>query len=92
MKILYMMFAGDYNIHYEFYGDAIQATIDGVTDTFDFTDLRHDDMVEEINTTLSINPIISVDRKESGELYVKLLKTFKSDEKYVNARTNWVEV
>ena len=46
-------------------------------DTFDFSDLP-DGVLEDVKTTLSINPIISA-KKENGELYVKLLNFIDTD-------------
>lgn len=70
---------------FEYGVDTITATRGGVTDTFDFSELRHGDIIEDtemdIVTKLEYNPIIQVARDESGTLYVILLNSYSDTDK-----------
>ena len=73
-------------IWYELEHQKVTATINGVTDTFDFTDMpdgvleTYDDYGNElIETSLETNPI-SRAVKESGILYIDLLFSIDADE------------
>ena len=63
-------------MEYEFNGEKITATLtqngQGYTDTFDFSGLP-EGKLEEVETELPVNPILSAERKD-GVLWVKLLK------------------
>lgn len=85
MKVLYSPQLNPNNfVSYKFEGDKIHAKMGGITDTFDFTEVEEgifklfieDDekgqVYEVIETTLPVNPINYVERRE-GELYIKLL-------------------
>ena len=48
-------------ITYDFSGSKISATLDGVTDVFDFKTVRSAVKVSTIRTTLAINPIEKVE-------------------------------
>lgn len=80
--------ARDYNmIWYEIVENKITATINGVSDTFDFTDMPdgelqlHDpDGESMIETTLDEVPILSA-RKEDGVLTVEILFSIDIHEK-----------
>ena len=56
---------------YEIVGEIITATYKGVTDIFDFTDLP-DGLLESIETTLEVQPIISA-IKTNGVMRIELL-------------------
>lgn len=77
MRILLSPCFSDEKIDYQFDGQVITATMNGNTDTFDFTDMP-DGQAANINTTLPINPIIEA-KKENGELSVILLKYVGED-------------
>ena len=76
-------------IKYEFSGEAITAAIDGVTDTFDFSNLNEGDEVArneetgqlEIETTLPFLPILDA-RRENGHVIVTVLKYHGKDAPY----------
>ena len=54
--------------------DLIEATLDGVTDRFDFSDLPDGELdVSALETTLDICPILAA-RRVNGKLEVTLLK------------------
>ena len=74
-------------IWYEIEKDVIKATINSVTDTFDFTDLPDGELQiydgefnNLIETSLDEVPILSA-RKENGVLAVKILFSIDSNEK-----------
>lgn len=77
-------------IKYDFQGETITATIDGVSDTFDFTGLS-DGRAFDIKSTLPVNPIVEAIR-ENGILSVTLLNYISEnagdDEKF----PQWMEV
>lgn len=67
-------------VHYRFNGEIITITVGSTTDIFDFTGLPVGQAnVNEIETTLSINPILRAERKEDGDMYVELIN-FITDE------------
>jgi hypothetical protein len=66
-------------IIYTFSGEIVTATLDGVTDTFDFSSFPDGDLDRStIVTTLAINPIMSAQR-ENGVLEVEVLNFIKKD-------------
>lgn len=71
MEIKYSPVFGRRKIEYEFREDIIIATVDGETDTFDFS-MFPNGKLEDITTTLSINPIGNVERVD-GVLRVEIL-------------------
>lgn len=87
MKILLSPQIRDANkIWYEIEGQKITATINGVSDTFDFTDMPDgvlqfwdENENEIIKTTLYDNPIISA-KKENGELFVEIVFSISMEE------------
>lgn len=84
----------DRQFSYQFDGEVITATYNGETDTFDFSILEEGDKadVQNIETTLPVNPIISATR-ENGEVKVELLKyhgNLQAGAEYPN--TDWQEV
>jgi hypothetical protein len=66
------------NIHYRFNGEIITVTIGADTDIFDFAGLPIG-QVDGIETTLAIDPILSAERKEDGQMYVTLLNFITED-------------
>src|SRR5699024_9142212 len=87
MKILFSpQVRDDDKIWYEIEYQKITATINGVTDTFDFTGMpdgelqMYDDGNSLIETVLDEVPIISA-KKENGELTVEILFTLDMEEK-----------
>lgn len=72
MQILYSPQRSDGSIEYQFQSERITVTIGNITDTFDFSSFPNGKAeVEEIETTLPVNPIISAERVD-GELRVVL--------------------
>ena len=73
MRITYSPQRSDRSITYTFDGDRITATLDGVSDVFDFTSLP-DGEAAEIISTLDPCPVLSA-KRVNGELQVALLRT-----------------
>ena len=64
----------DRHLTYTFDGETITATLDGETDTFDFSDLPDGELdVSALETTLDICPIVAA-RRVNGQLEVTLLR------------------
>ncbi len=76
----------DKKIDYAFKGETITATLNGITDTFDFSSLNEGDEVArneetgqlEIETNLPILPILDA-RRENGQVVVTVLKYHGKD-------------
>jgi len=76
-------------IEYAFKGETITATLDGITDTFDFSFLQEGDEVArneetgqlEIETCLPILPILDA-KRENGEVIVTVLQYHGKDAPY----------
>ena len=76
----------DKTIKYDFKGETITATIDGITDTFDFSTLQDGDIIArneetgqlEIETILPLLPILDA-RRENGRVVVTVLKCHGKD-------------
>lgn len=72
MRITYFPQRSDRAVSYTFDGEVITATLDGVTDTFDFSNLP-DGEAGEITSTLDPCPVLAA-RRVDGELHVTLLR------------------
>lgn len=70
-------------ITYTFENEAITATVDGVTDSFDFSKMSKIDP-RLIKTALPFNPIVHAERV-GGELYVTLIN-------YINKQATEMEL
>ncbi len=70
----------DDKLTYEFTGETIKATLNGITDTFDFSSLNEGDEVArneetgqlEIETILPLLPILDA-KRENGQVIVTVL-------------------
>jgi len=64
----------DRQLSYEISGETITATLDGQTDTFDFSGLPDGELdVSALETTLDICPVLAA-RRVNGRLEVTLLR------------------
>lgn len=72
MKILKSPQRNDTELAYKFDGEEITATLNGETDTFDFTNMPQG-KATDFDTTLDPCPIKSAERDASGELWVELM-------------------
>ena len=76
----------DDKLTYEFKDETIKATLNGITDTFDFSSLNEGDEVArneetgqlEIDTTLPLLPILNA-KRENGQVIVTVLKYHGKD-------------
>ena len=92
MKMKYSPQRSDTVILYSFEGEKITATIGIVTDTFDFSNFPNGKaIVDEIETTLPVNPIISAERVD-GELRVVLLYYHGANATQEERFPDWQEV
>lgn len=77
-------------ICYTFGQDVITAELDGVTDTFDFSQMPDGEAVD-IETTLPVNPILLA-RRVDGVLEVVLLHWIGQDASEEERFPDWIEV
>lgn len=76
----------DDKLTYEFTGETIKATLNGITDTFDFSSLQEGDEVArneetgelEIETALPLLPILNA-KRENGQVIVTVIKYHGKD-------------
>ena len=77
---------------FEFSGEMIVATFDGVSDTFDFTGLPDGEVnYSMIETILAYSPIVSA-KKVDGILSVELLNFIPEDATEAEKFPEWIEV
>jgi|Wag4MinimDraft_1082647.scaffolds.fasta_scaffold01841_3 hypothetical protein len=78
MKIIYTPQKADKSLSYAFPSEGVvEATMDGESDTFDFSEMP-DGKAEKIESTLFACPVVSAE-KVDGELTVKLLHWYGPD-------------
>lgn len=90
MKIYLSPQVNDKKIVYSFDGEVITATYKDEADVFDFTSLPIG-IMDSVESTLSIDPIIYAERKVDG-LYVKLLNYIDEDADESERFPNWEEI
>lgn len=71
MKIKYSPQRNDTPLSYTFNGEKVTATLNGASDTFDFTAMP-EGRAESFNSTLDPCPVMSAERDSAGELWVVL--------------------
>ena len=72
MRVTYSPQRIDHTVSYAFDGETITATLDGVSDVFDFTSLP-DGEAAEIVSVLNPCPVLAAKRVD-GELHITLLR------------------
>jgi len=91
MKIKYITQVNyDNHVEYDFSGDVITATVDGVTEVFDFTDMPNDSIMTTITMELGVHAILSVKRDNDGVLWIELFKVISELE--LGTIQEWEEV
>tara|TARA_Y100000310_G_C20472322_1_gene710688 strand:+ start:407 stop:685 length:279 start_codon:yes stop_codon:yes gene_type:complete len=92
MKIKYITQVNyDNHVEYEFNGDVITATVDGVTEVFDFTDMPNDSIMTSITMELvGVQAILSAKRDNDGVLWIELFKVISETE--LGTIQEWEEV
>jgi len=74
MVVYYSPQRSDRSLSYQFSGETITATLDGQSDTFDFSSLPDGELdVSALETTLDICPVLAA-RRVNGQLEVTLLR------------------
>ena len=93
IKVFFSPQRADEQIEYSFSGEVITARIDNAEDTFDFTSLPDGElnMEEEIETALSVCPVISA-KRINGILHLELLNWIGKDAPYESRFPEWVEL
>lgn len=91
VRVLYNPKRGDDEILYTFEGEVVIAEYKGVTDTFDFSELKDGDLVVDIKTTLETNPITRVARKD-GIIHLFLVHFHGKDATEEERYPEWMEV
>lgn len=90
MRVLFCPQRSDRRIEYAFGNDTITAEIDGLVDTFDFSQMP-DGEATHIKTTLPVNPIISA-KRVNGILEIVLLNWLGHDASEEERYPDWQEV
>lgn len=91
MQVLYSPQRNDSVIDYEFQNDTITVTYQGQSEMFDFSTMPDGTVVNEIETSLPINPIVRAERTD-GVLSVVLLKFHGKDATENELYPEWVTV
>lgn len=92
MRVKFSPQVADERIEYIFERDKITATIEGVTDVFDFREFPDGELeVDLIETDLPVQPIMSA-RRVDGVLEVILLNWISTDASEEERFPKWFEV
>ena len=84
--------ADEKRFEFEFSGEMIVATFDGVNDTFDFTGFPDGEAnYSMIETILEYNPIIRA-KREAGVLSVEIMNFIPEDATEAEKFPEWIEV
>ena len=94
MKVLYSPQINENSvIEYSFTNDKVMVTLNGKTDTFDFSGMPNVELnpQEDIETELDINPFVGVWR-EKGILHLELLKFIQQNAPHEDKFPDWIDV
>lgn len=91
MKILYSPQVSDRKLTYEFNNDVVTATLNDITDTFDFSGMPNGfaDSIE--SEVFDFNPVLSA-KKEDNILYLELINFIDEDATEEECFPDWIEV
>ena len=94
MKVKYILQVNDMDkVEYQFDGDVITATLDGKSDTFDFTDMPNDSATTgPPQSDLRLFAVISAERDADGVLWVELFKAVGEGQYRNPTQTEWEDV
>ena len=93
MKIKYSPQVNDRDtVSYEFNGAVITATVNGETDTFDFSSMPNDSIAQNISSSLPIIVVTEVKKDSEGELWVTLFKPISFDATEAERFPDWIDV
>lgn len=91
MKVLFSPQVSERVLKYEFKNDVVTATLNGVTDTFDFSGMP-DGIADSIESEVfDFNPVLSA-KKESNTLYLELINFIGTDATEEEKFPEWFEV
>jgi hypothetical protein len=94
VEIMKILFSPQINqavkLNYKFSGEVVTVTYGSMIDSFDFSDMPIG-ILDSVETTLPVNPIIQAERKDDG-LYVTLLNYIDDDATQEEKFPSWVEV
>lgn len=101
IKILFIPQEIKGELSYAFQGEKIIATMNGITDEFDFSDLPDGELqlsefvdgnhIPRMETTLEENPILFA-KRENGVLWVELLNFISENATEEERYPDWIEV
>lgn len=91
MKVLFSPQVSERVLKYEFNNDVITATMNGITDTFDFSGMPNGiaDSIE--SEVFDFNPVLSA-KKENNILYLELINFIGDNSTYEERFPEWFEV
>ena len=91
MFIKYSPQVSDRKLTYEFNNDVVTATLNGATDTFDFSGMPNGvaDSIE--SEVFDFNPVLSA-KKDKNILYLELINFIGEDATYEERFPEWFEV
>ena len=93
MKISFVHQINDqHQVSYEFNGDVITATVNGETDTFDFSSMPNDSIAQSITSSLPIYVIIEAKKDKNGEVWIRLFKPITFEENESGISEEWIDV
>ena len=93
MKVFYSPQINDeHQVSYEFNGDIITATVNGETDTFDFTSMPDDSIAQSIKSTLPVVVVCGAKKDENGELWVTLFNPINEKSSHADRWPDWIDV
>jgi len=79
-------------VSYSFSVESVTITVDGISDTFDFTGIPDGELdYSSIETSLPMNPILTVERVD-GILYIECLNGIGKEATEFDKFPNWIEV
>ncbi|WP_284037467.1 hypothetical protein [Neobacillus sp. 114] len=90
MRVYFSPVRSDDSLVYEFNGEAITVTLNGESEVFDFSEMP-DGRLDSVETTLSVNPILSAERV-NGVLSVQLLNFIGVNADQEDLFPEWKEV
>ena len=93
MKIKYSpQFNDQDTVSYEFNDAVITATVNGKTDTFDFSSMPNNSIAQSISSSLPIIVVTEAKKDSDGELWVTLFKPISFDASKSERFPDWIDV
>tara|TARA_R100000781_G_scaffold107786_1_gene72127 strand:- start:706 stop:987 length:282 start_codon:yes stop_codon:yes gene_type:complete len=93
MKIKYSpQVNSEHTVSYNFDGDIVTVDVNGQTDSFNFSTMPNDSIVQSINSSLPIRPICSARKDESGVVWLELFKPISASATEAELFPEWETV